>query len=104
MRGNTQGGCAGNNSANLVCIRLDPTGNIKVGHRVIEGTAIPEVVFGATEAAVPGFHGPGQAAVPLNCRSGVVRRRSFAAHLVKAIAFAGALVVETLDELAGIKV
>jgi hypothetical protein len=58
MSGYTYGGSAGQYAANLVGGRLDPSGYIEVVDRTVEGTAIPEIILGATETTVSGFHRP----------------------------------------------
>src|SRR5271166_6008233 len=68
--------------------------------RPIEAALVPEVGFGAAEAAVARLDRERNAAIPFQCRAGIVSDRPFAADLVEAIAAPRAVVVETLGEFA----
>src|SRR5208282_4199457 len=102
MCGNRGANGAGGDRSHPVGVRFDAE-LIDAGETVVEGAIIPEAVLGAAHAAMAGLDREGQAAVPAHGGAGVIGRRPFAAHLVEAVAFAGAFVVPCLDELAGIE-
>src|SRR5690349_11938595 len=71
---------------------------------LVERAAVPEVLLGATDAAVAGLDREREALVPPRRGARVVRGGSLAADLVETVALARALVVELLDELARVEV
>ena len=76
-----------------------------VGQPVVERRhRVPEVRLGAADAGMPGADRPAGAGVPLEDRAGREGRRALASHLIEAPALPGRLVVELLDELAGVEV
>ena len=74
------------------------------GDAVVKGLLIPEVLFRAANAAMPGLDGKGNAVVPAGGGAGIVGGGAFAAHLVQAQAGARALVVPRFYKLARVKV
>src|SRR5210317_519329 len=98
VRCNADGRCARKRAADRVGRRFHVARDTEVGDRAVETALVPEVVFGAAEAAVARLDRPRQAAVPFDRRAGVVRGRALAADLVQAVALASAFVVELLDE------
>src|SRR5690348_3642145 len=71
---------------------------------LIERPVIPEAIFTAANASVPGLNGIAGAFVPLHDGTCVVSDRSAAAHFVEAIALLCVLVVPRLNKEAGIVV
>src|SRR5271165_5110908 len=65
---------------------------------LIKRPVVPEARFTAADAAMPRLNGIADAAVPLRYRTGVVRDRAAATHLVEAITLARLVVVPGLDE------
>ena len=88
--------------AYLVGIGFNPE-LVDAGQPVVEGTLVPETLFGTADAAVARLDGEARPLVPADGRACIVGRRAFAAHLVEAVALARVVVVPMLDELAGIE-
>src|ERR1035437_7092986 len=71
---------------------------------VERGHRLPEVRLGAAEARMPGADGPARTAVPHEDGAGREGRRPLATRPVQAPALARPVIVERLDELAGVEV
>ena len=100
---NTDSGGTRKHAADLVGGQLDLARYIQMRDRTVKRATIPEIILGTSQATVPGFHRPGQPAVPLHARTGIIGGRSLAAHLVQTIALARTFVIEALNELARIE-
>ena len=92
----------GSDQANLVGVGFHAK-HIEFGNSVIERALVPEGFLGTADATMTGLDGEGNPVIPFDCRASIVGGGSFAAHFIKAIAFAGGLVIPLLDKLAGIE-
>src|SRR6516162_5503454 len=87
--------------------RIDPRADTEachIGQPLVERRhGVPEIRLGATDAGMAAADRPISALVPPHHWAVLRRRRSFAAHLVEAMALAVCLVAPGLDILAGIE-